>query len=64
MRVLASDGGSPTLTATATVSIGITRNLFSPEFDQLLYEVTVLETQALGVGIVTVRATDDDTKVR
>ena len=52
------------MTATATVSIGITRNLFSPEFDQLLYEVTVLETQALGVGIVTVRATDDDTKVR
>ncbi|RUS85645.1 hypothetical protein EGW08_006591, partial [Elysia chlorotica] len=62
VRVLASDGGSPTLTATATVSIGITRNLFSPEFEQLLYEVTVLETQALSVAIVTVRATDDDTK--
>ncbi|GFN78435.1 protocadherin fat 4, partial [Plakobranchus ocellatus] len=62
VRVLASDGGSPTLTATSTVSIGVSRNLFSPEFEDLLYEVTVLETQALGVGIVTVRATDSDTK--
>ncbi|XP_035826841.1 protocadherin Fat 4, partial [Aplysia californica] len=62
IRVLAKDGGSPSLTATATVSVGVQRNLFSPTFTQLVYEETVLETQSLGVAIVTVSATDEDTK--
>ena len=63
VRVQAADGGSPALTSTATVNVDVQRNLFSPVFTDLIYEVTVLETQSLGVGIVTVAATDADTKV-
>ncbi|KAL8559117.1 hypothetical protein ACOMHN_046165 [Nucella lapillus] len=62
VRVLAQDGGTPALTATATVNVQVRRNLFSPRFSQLLYETTILEIQDLGVEILRVNATDDDTK--
>lgn len=63
VRVLAQDGGTPSLSATATVNVQVRRNLFSPQFAQLLYETTILETQDLGVEILRVNATDADTKV-
>ena len=63
VRVLAQDGGTPSLSATATVNVQVRRNLFSPQFQVLLYEATILETQDLGVEILRVNATDADTKV-
>ena len=63
IRVLAADGGSPSLTAMTTVNVAVSRNLFSPEFSPLSYEITIFETQPLGVSILKVSATDGDTKV-
>ncbi|XP_041364042.1 protocadherin Fat 1-like [Gigantopelta aegis] len=62
IRVLAADGGSPSLTATTTVNVAVSRNLFSPQFSPLSYEITVFETQPLGMSILRISATDDDTK--
>ena len=63
VRVLARDGGTPSLSSTSTVLVNVVRNLFAPVFGQLLYEVTILETQDLGVEILRVFANDSDTKV-
>ena len=40
--------------------ITVNRNLHIPEFDNLLYNVTIPETTALKSTAVTVRATDSD----
>ena len=60
LRVEARDGGTPSLSATALVEITVLRNLFDPEFTQQNYEVTIDETQALGVDILQIVARDQD----
>lgn len=63
IRVQAYDGGLPSLSATATVDVLVQRNLFSPVFSVLNYEVTINENAALGVPFIYVNATDADTRV-
>ena len=60
LRVEARDGGSPSLSATALVEITVLRNLFDPEFTQQNYEITIDETQALGVQLLQISAQDQD----
>ena len=60
LRIEARDGGTPSLSATALVEITVLRNLFDPEFTQQNYEVTIDETQSLGVNIVQLTAEDRD----
>lgn len=63
MRVLASDGGIPSLTDVTVVYLNITRNRFSPAFVTTSYFQLVPETQVLGEQILRVTATDQDTAV-
>ena len=60
LKVLAYDGGSPPLSATATVHITVQRNLKAPVFAPNRYETEILETQPLADPIVTVTARDED----
>lgn len=60
LRIEARDGGSPSLSATALVEITVLRNLFDPEFTQQNYEITVDETQPLGVQLLQISARDQD----
>ena len=60
LRVEARDGGSPSLSATALVEITVLRNLFDPEFTQQNYEITIDETQSLGVQLLQISARDQD----
>ena len=60
VRVLARDGGSPSLTATTVVSLTVNRNLVDPVFVQQNYTFTIDETQVLGVNFGQVIARDDD----
>ncbi|KAJ8318063.1 hypothetical protein KUTeg_003154 [Tegillarca granosa] len=62
VRVLAVDNGSPSRSAVAIVYVTIQRNFFPPVFQQPSYAYQVSETQALGVEIGRVRATDSDTQ--
>ncbi|KAK3089813.1 hypothetical protein FSP39_006721 [Pinctada imbricata] len=62
IRVLAYDGGIPSLSATATIDVLVQRNLFAPVFNPINYNVTIYETQALGVPFIKVNATDADTR--
>lgn len=64
VRVLAEDGGDPPKSATVTVLVRVERNLYSPRFNPQKMEYEILETQALGVPVAIVNATDQDTKVR
>ncbi|XP_060080745.1 protocadherin Fat 4-like, partial [Ylistrum balloti] len=58
--VEAYDSQYPTDRATATVTIGIVRNLFSPVFNEQSYAVTINESIAIGVSILQVLAADQD----
>ena len=59
--VVASDNGIPSLSASAVVTVAVLdRNDNSPEFTQLLYSVTVLESVPLGTSLTTVAAVDED----
>ncbi|KAL5018733.1 hypothetical protein ScPMuIL_004455 [Solemya velum] len=60
IRVRASDGGTPSLTATATVAVTVTRNLFTPEWLQQNYTVTILDSQELGSSLLQLNARDLD----
>ncbi|XP_046579033.1 protocadherin Fat 4-like [Haliotis rubra] len=62
IRVMATDQGTPARTATATINVQVTRNLFAPRFNPLNYEADIYETQSLGTSIIRVNATDSDTK--
>ena len=57
------DGGEPAKSSTTTVLVLVQRNLYDPEFDPERVDITILETQALGMPVVMVNATDQDTKV-
>ena len=63
VRVLARDGGSPSLSATSTVLINVERNLNAPVFIRQNYTVTIYETQDLGVPIQQISAADSDVSV-
>lgn len=63
-RVVASDGGFPSRSATATVLINVLRNLFSPQFSNANFiQVTILETVPVGSFIADLNATDADKSV-
>ena len=63
IRVRASDGGTPSLTAMALVHVHVNRNQFAPRFEKGDYKANILETQTLGVPFVKVVAKDQDTRV-
>ena len=63
VRVLARDGGSPSLSATSTVIVNVDRNLNAPVFLRQNYTVTIFETQDLGVPIQLISAADSDVSV-
>ena len=63
VRVLASDGGFPSLTDVTIVYLNITRNRFSPAFSPFQYNVAIPESQNLGEEITRVSAFDQDTAV-
>ena len=63
VRVLASDGGTPSLTDVTVVYLNITRNLFAPSFNPTQYSQIIPESQALGAEILRVQAFDQDTAV-
>ncbi|XP_076458558.1 cadherin EGF LAG seven-pass G-type receptor 1-like [Babylonia areolata] len=60
VRVLATDNGFPARSATAIVVVTVLRNFVSPVWPQSTYSTNVLETQSLGVPIITVTANDND----
>ncbi|KAL3878041.1 hypothetical protein ACJMK2_035677, partial [Sinanodonta woodiana] len=60
VRVQAADGGIPSKTAVTVVFLNITRNRFSPSFQNPNYNSLIPITQALGVRIIQVQATDLD----
>ena len=61
--MLAQDGGTPRLSATATVYIDVERNQNRPFWGQQNYTVTVNEIQDVGVPILTLSAFDQDIQV-
>ncbi|WAQ95445.1 FAT4-like protein [Mya arenaria] len=62
LRIEARDGGNPARSATSLVSINVRRNLFDPVFATQFYNVTIDETQSLGVNILQITASDQDTR--
>ena len=62
IRVLAKDGGEPSMTDTAVVYVHVNRNNYQPRFETVQYKETLLETQALGLAFVRVSARDQDNK--
>ncbi|KAL5011191.1 hypothetical protein ScPMuIL_011726 [Solemya velum] len=60
IRVVAADGGYPSLTDTSVVTVTVVRNLFTPQFTTLNYEIFIPETQGVGISLVKVEATDAD----
>ena len=61
--MLVQDGGNPRLSDTTVVIVYVNRNLFPPVFSPQQYSATILDTQAIGVPIVYITATDADTTV-
>ena len=61
IRVLATDGGSPSKSDTTVVSVSVTRNLFSPEFPTTRQLVTITENQIIGDPFSSVTCNDPDT---
>ncbi|XP_074647697.1 cadherin EGF LAG seven-pass G-type receptor 2-like [Tubulanus polymorphus] len=62
LRVRATDSGQPALTNYTTIDILVKRNFFTPSWTKKIYNVTIPDTQAFGVPIETLLATDSDTK--
>ncbi|KAJ8316548.1 hypothetical protein KUTeg_005899, partial [Tegillarca granosa] len=60
LRVVASDGGNPSLTDTTIVYVNVTRNLLPPQFQPTQYSVAISETRALATAITAVTAVDND----
>jgi len=57
---VSQDEGNPPRSATAIVYVTVLRNTFAPTWQQSMYQVRVLETQAPGVPFTTVQAVDRD----
>lgn len=64
LRVKAQDGADPPKSSTAVLAITVERNLYAPVFQPQRIDISLLETQELGVAVSDVNATDEDTKVR
>ncbi|XP_068122568.1 protocadherin-16 [Hyperolius riggenbachi] len=61
LTLVASDHGSPRLSSTQTLSVSVLDvNDETPRFEKSQYEGTVLENQAAGTTVLTVRAKDGD----
>lgn len=61
---MATDGGTPPLTATALVRIFVERNLFDPQFASGgIVRVSIPETAPPGSSVVALQATDNDVSV-
>ena len=61
LTVVATDMGSPSMSANVTVRIYITdQNDNNPVFSQPAYTITIPESTAIGTSVFTVAATDDD----
>ena len=59
--VIAGDEGSPSLTSEARVIVTLLDfNEFTPIFEQNIYNVSILETVAIGTTLIIVSATDQD----
>ena len=58
--MVAYDKCAPVHSSVAFVRVTVTRNENQPIFDRTNYEVTIPETQPLGVNITQVKATDAD----
>ena len=60
------DGGFPSRSDTATVSISVIRNLFSPVFNHSVtnVQVTIFETAPVGTLIYDLDAYDNDRQVK
>lgn len=58
--VTAYDTGAPDATVTETVTISVNKNLFAPQFDQLIYETTIDDFLPIGNSVIMVNADDDD----
>ncbi|XP_041363172.1 uncharacterized protein LOC121378881 isoform X2 [Gigantopelta aegis] len=61
LRIVATDGGG--LSTTATVTASIERNLHPPELSKVTYTKTIFENEALSVPLVTIQAKDQDANV-
>ena len=60
---MATDGGTPALTDTATVTVAVECNLNSPQFTTTTYNKAIYETQIPGVGFLPLIANDNDAAV-
>jgi hypothetical protein len=58
--VTAYDSGSPGKTATATLTIDVTKNPSIPQFDRQEYSTTIWEDRAPGSNIINITAVDAD----
>lgn len=63
-QVQVSDQGNPEKTDTESVAITIKRDQYTPQFRGLPYEKDVNHTIQVNSFLMTVRAVDDDQKVR
>lgn len=63
LPVIAYDSAYPNDQATATVTINVNRNLYSPVFTEAQYIANVYDNTGLGVVIKQVNATDRDSAV-
>lgn len=64
INVRAVDGGSPPRSSgNSSVKIDVSRNLYAPVFEQLVYPLTLNENQPTNAQVLSVRATDADSEV-
>ena len=60
----AYDQGTPSRSDVTLVDVHVQRNMKAPAFDPVNYESTIKETASLGDVLATVKAADDDRRVR
>ena len=63
IRIVASDGGTPSRTDTTVASVSVNRNLNKPRFEPSQYQTRILETLTIGEIVTTVSAKDNDRRV-
>lgn len=65
VRVKATDTALPPLSATATVTVSVHRNTYPPSFQQTQVTKYIPDpTISVGTGVLTLTASDRDTRVR
>ena len=59
--VKAADSGSNVLSVTASLTLSISDyNEFSPAFDKVIYNASLIENAAVGTTVISLTATDND----